>query len=209
VSFPRPEPGAELNHGEPTVPRQAATVMLVRGDTRALEVLLVRRTPKARFMAGAWVFPGGSVDPTDGDGPAGLRAAAIRELAEEAGVALAADAELLAFARWITPPEIKTRFDTWFFLAGAPSGAAPQVDGSEIVEFRWIRPGEALAASESGELFLVFPTIRQLRQLATFSCAADLFAHARERDVVPVQPRVIGSGEQARIALPGDPGYPA
>ena len=57
-----PEPGTELNRGEPTKPRQAATVILLRGGAERLEVLLVRRSFAARFMAGVWVFPGGAVD---------------------------------------------------------------------------------------------------------------------------------------------------
>ena len=55
----RTAPGEEFNPGEPTVPRQAATVIVLRGGADALEVLLLQRTPKARFMGGAWVFPGG------------------------------------------------------------------------------------------------------------------------------------------------------
>ena len=65
-----PEPGTILNEGEPTEPRQAATVIVLRGGAERLEVLLVQRTPKARFMGGAWVFPGGSTS-GDGDAPAG------------------------------------------------------------------------------------------------------------------------------------------
>ena len=43
-------------------------MILLRGGADALEVLLVRRTPKARFMGGVWVFPGGAVDTTEGEG---------------------------------------------------------------------------------------------------------------------------------------------
>ena len=82
----RPEPGAEFNSGPATVPRVAATVIVLRGDDDDLEVLLVQRTPHARFMGGAWVFPGGAVTPEDGEGDAALPAAGIRELEEEAGI---------------------------------------------------------------------------------------------------------------------------
>ena len=37
-------------------------MILLRGGAERLEVLLVRRNPQARFMGGAWVFPGGAVD---------------------------------------------------------------------------------------------------------------------------------------------------
>ena len=84
----RPEPGEEYNPGAPTRPRQAATVILLRGGAETLEVLLVRRTPAARFMGGVWVFPGGAVDADEGDGDAAHRTAAIRELREEAAIAL-------------------------------------------------------------------------------------------------------------------------
>jgi hypothetical protein len=68
-------------------------------------------------------------------------------------------------------------------------------------------PDAALEASRAGELFMVFPTIKHLEQLAGFGSAVQLLGHARGRDVQPVQPRVIVSGETARIVLPGEPGY--
>jgi len=207
VEIDRPAPGEELNLGQETVPRPAATVILLRGGATALEVLLVRRNPEARFMGGAWVFPGGAVDRREGAGQAALRAAALRELSEEAGISLGDRAELVAFARWITPAQVKTRFDTWFYLAPAPPGADPRVDGSEVIDARWYEPSEALAASRDGQLFLVFPTVKQLEQLSGFASADALLAHARGREVQPVEPRVLLSGETARIVLPGEPGY--
>jgi 8-oxo-dGTP pyrophosphatase MutT (NUDIX family) len=84
------------------VPREAATVILLRGGLQTLEILLVRRTPQARFMAGAWVFPGGGVERGDGEGETALRAAAVRELREEAGISLPDPDALVAYSRWIT-----------------------------------------------------------------------------------------------------------
>ncbi|MBV8952752.1 MAG: NUDIX hydrolase [Solirubrobacterales bacterium] len=203
----RPAPGEEMNLGEVTVPRVAATVMLLRGRHHTLEVLLVRRNPSARFMGGAWVFPGGAVDRAEGEGQAALRAAAVRELREEAGIELPDEHELVLFSRWITPAQVKIRFDTWFYLAAAPAGAEPEPDGAEVVDARWLAPQVALDASQAGELFLVFPTIKHLEQLASFASAVALLDHARGRDVRPVEPRVVSSGEMARIVLPGEPGY--
>lgn len=207
MQITEPELPREPSAGPPAVPRPAATVVLLRGGSERLEVLLVRRNPQARFMPGVWVFPGGSVGREDGDGEPGLRSAAARELREEAGIALASDVELIAFARWITPVEIATRFDTWFFLARAPHDAEPTVDGAEIVEHRWSAPADALAANAAGGLPLVFPTIRQLEQLSTFASAEDLIAFARDRPVVAVQPRVVTVGQVPRVVLPGEPGY--
>ncbi|MEA2213808.1 MAG: hypothetical protein QOF83_3756 [Solirubrobacteraceae bacterium] len=203
----RPEPGAELHEGEATVPRLAATVIVLRGAEHTLEVLLAQRTPKARFMGGAWVFPGGAVSAEDGEGEPALRAAAARELREEAGITLADPESLILFSRWITPAEVKIRYDTWFFLACRPNGAEPVVDGEEVVDARWYTPPDALRAAEADEILLVFPTIKHLEQLSAFASAAELLDYAGERTVRPVQPRVIGSGEQVRIVLPDDPGY--
>ena len=203
----RPGPGEELNLGERTEPRPAGTVIVLRGGWSSLEVLLVQRNPNARFMGGAWVFPGGAVDRNEGHGDGALRAAAIRELEEEAGISVSDPASLVAFSRWITPAQVKIRFDTWFFLAPLPDGAVARVDGSEVVDARWYSPAAALQARTRGELFLVFPTIKHLEQLSAFESADALLAHAHGREVLPVEPRVIGQGETARIVLPGEPGY--
>jgi 8-oxo-dGTP pyrophosphatase MutT (NUDIX family) len=207
VDVDRPAPGQQLNPGPATTPRPAATVILLRGGADALEVLLVKRNPEARFMGGVWVFPGGTVDAQEGRGDDALRAAALRELQEEAGIALGEPAELVPFSRWITPAQVRTRFDTWFYLAQLPPGAAPAVDGREVIDARWYRPAAALEAASNGELLLVFPTIKHLEQLSGFRSADELLAHARGREIRPVQPRVLVSGETARIVLPGEPGY--
>ena len=82
-----------------------------------------------------------------------------------------------------------------------------RVDGSEVVDARWYTPAAALEARTRGELFLVFPTMKHLEQLSVFESADALLAHAHGREILPVQPRVIGQGETARIVLPGEPGY--
>jgi 8-oxo-dGTP pyrophosphatase MutT (NUDIX family) len=207
MEIDRPGPGEELNFDAVTIPRPAATVIVLRGGADRLEVLLVQRNPEARFMGGAWVFPGGAVDRHEGEGQAALRAAALRELDEEAGIHLSGPQELVPFSRWITPPQVKIRFDTWFYLAPLPSGAVPQVDGAEVVGARWYEPAAALQAGRDGDLLLVFPTIKHLEQLAEFGSAQRLLDYARAREIRPVQPQVVVSGEQARVVLPGEPGY--
>ncbi len=181
--------------------------MVLRGDREALEVLLVQRNPASRFMGGAWVFPGGAVDAAEGEGDAAIRAAALRELHEEAGILVPEPSELVPFSRWITPAEVKIRFDTWFFLTALPADAEPRVDGSEIVDARWYEPAEALGAGERGEILLVFPTIKHLEQLSSFTSAGEAIEQARGGRVRPVQPRVLITGETARVVLPGEPGY--
>src|SRR5258708_400105 len=142
----RPGPGEELNTGAPVRPRQAASVILLKGGADTLEVLLVQRTPQARFMGGVWVFPGGAVDAEEGDGDEAHRAAAIRELREEAGITLEDPQALVKFSRWITPAQVQIRFDTHFFLAPLPEGQEPVIDGQECVDLGWFTPQAALLA---------------------------------------------------------------
>jgi 8-oxo-dGTP pyrophosphatase MutT (NUDIX family) len=184
-------------------------VIVLRGHDERLELLLVKRNPAARFMGGAWVFPGGAVDRSEGDGDVALRTAALRELQEEAGITLASPEQLVPFSRWITPPQVKIRFDTWFYLAPAPEAAEPRVDETEVVDFRWYAPGEALRAGARGDILLVFPTIKHLEQLSMFESAEELLNYASGLEIRPVQPHVVLSGEQARVVLPGEPGYEA
>ena len=50
---------------EPVAPKPAATVLLLRDGEAGLEVLMTRRSTKASFAPGAFVFPGGVVDQAD------------------------------------------------------------------------------------------------------------------------------------------------
>jgi 8-oxo-dGTP pyrophosphatase MutT (NUDIX family) len=202
VRVDRPPPGEELNTGDVTEARQAASVIVLRDSDEGPEVLLVQRNPEQRFMGGAWVFPGGAVHDEDGS----HAHTAVREAEEEAGITLD-QGELVAFSRWITPREVKVRFDTWFFVARAPEGAEPQPDGAECVDARWIRPAAALEAGRSEELFLVFPTIKHLEQLAEFDSVEHALKTAQARTVEPVEPKVAMRDDHAVVLLPGEPGY--
>jgi 8-oxo-dGTP pyrophosphatase MutT (NUDIX family) len=206
---------------QPATPRPAATIILLRRGgkhaERAVEVLLVQRNPDARFMPGVWVFPGGAVDDSERDsGPDGTasaededrahRACAIRELEEEAGIALPPDAELRPWSRWITPEVVSVRFDTRFYVALAPPHSPPRPDGAETVDARWFTPRRALDLHAAGELELVFPTIKHLESLLPYGSSGEVLEGVGER-IEPVLPKVVGEGEAQRIVLPGDPGY--
>ncbi|HEX8073625.1 MAG TPA: NUDIX hydrolase [Thermoleophilaceae bacterium] len=199
----RPGPGEELNTGEAVPARQAATAIVLRDGVDGIEVLLVQRNPEQRFMGGAWVFPGGGVHDEDAD----HAAAALRELEEEAGMRIEDTDRLIPFSRWITPAEVTIRFDTFFFVAEAPPGVEPRIDGAECVDVCWIRPTDALEAGRRDEMTLVFPTIKHLEELAGFASVEQVMADARGREVVPVQPKVVVGDEGAKVLMPGDPGY--
>ena len=200
----RPGPGEQLNSGAATTPREAATVIVLRGGAETLEVLLVKRNPAQRFMGGAWVFPGGAVDPDEDHKVAG-----VREVEEEASVVIPDPDSLVEFSRWITPREVKIRFDTHFYLAPAPDGAEPVPDGGETVDLGWFTPEGAIEAYGREEILLVFPTIKTLEQLSPFGSADEILEWASGREVVPIEPQVVVEGEVARVVLPGEPGYVA
>jgi 8-oxo-dGTP pyrophosphatase MutT (NUDIX family) len=215
----------------PATPRPAASLILLRRGgrhrQRGVEVLLVRRSPRAGFMPGVWVFPGGVVESDEmlppvvegargGVGPAeealdleelAHRACAVRELGEEAGIELPGDAELHPWSRWITPEAAPVRFDTRFYVALAPPHSPPRPDGTETTEAAWISPRGALARHRRGELSLVFPTIKHLESLLPYGTAEQVLEATAERPIEPVLPRVIGEGDERRVVLPGEPGY--
>jgi 8-oxo-dGTP pyrophosphatase MutT (NUDIX family) len=159
-------------------------------------------------MGGAWVFPGGAVHADDeAEDVPGPVAAALRETEEESGLRLAGPDDLVPFSRWITPAQVKIRFDTWFFIARAPEGAEVRIDAEEVVDSRWLRPADALEAGARDEMLLVFPTIKHLEQLAEFDSVDAALEQARSRKVMPVEPRVLVDGGVARVLMPGEPGY--
>jgi 8-oxo-dGTP pyrophosphatase MutT (NUDIX family) len=187
-----------------TEARQAASLILLRDSPEGAEVLLVQRNPEQRFMGGAWVFPGGAVHAAE---DADHAATAVRELEEEAGIALAGDTELVPFSRWITPERNEIRFDTWFFAAEAPAGVEARVDGAECIDARWLTPAGALLEHAQDELALVFPTIKHLELLSETGSVEETLDAARGRPIEPVLPKVAIRDGAPHVLLPGDAAY--
>jgi 8-oxo-dGTP pyrophosphatase MutT (NUDIX family) len=247
-------------------PRRAATVVLLRDGVPGPSVHMLRRRASMAFAAGAYVYPGGGVDPRDDDRlvgwagpdretwarrlgvqPAEAQAivcAAVRETYEEAGVLLAGEsadtvvgdttgddweadraalaahelsfAEFLdkrhltlrsdllgAWARWITPEFEPRRYDTWFFVAALPAGQRTRNASTEADRTVWIRPAEAAAAYDDGELLMMPPTVSTLRALEPYGTAADALAAAEQRDLTPVLARARMEGDELVLSWPG------
>jgi 8-oxo-dGTP pyrophosphatase MutT (NUDIX family) len=211
------------------LPRPAATVVVIRDAPPpcGFEVLMVRRSDRAAFMAGAFVFPGGRVDESDGAGgppvdpmewpsrfadltpleEQSYRAAAARELAEEAGVRVE-PRTLVPFAHWVTPDVDTRRFDTRFFLASMPDDQQPRPDEGETTALAWLSPPDALRRAGAGEIVLPPPTWTTLARLERFDDAARVFAWAHALRIVRVQPRLVRDEHQTLLTLPGDPTFP-
>lgn len=178
--------------------RPAATVIAARDGERGVEVLVMRRGAGQRFLAGFLVFPGGAVDPEDaeraerwfGDPGEASRAAAVRELVEEAGLVLTAEGvfaevgsaeEALArvsaspppagalreIAHWVAPPEVPVRFDARFYAVAAAPGVEPRPDGHEAEDLWWARPVDVLIGFADGTCELYWPTFKTMEGLAT------------------------------------------
>lgn len=179
--------------------RMAAAAICVREGVGGPEVLVVERGAGSRFLPGYLVFPGGAVDAEDEahagrwfrDGAHADRAAAIRELIEEAGLALTAaglvvadpdepfarvDAlpplvgQLTEIAHWIAPRDVPVRFDARYFAVGARTPVAPRPDGEEAVRAWWASPRRLMAAWSEGLHKLYWPTFFTMGHLA--ACAS-------------------------------------
>ncbi|MDX1694491.1 MAG: NUDIX hydrolase [Ketobacteraceae bacterium] len=159
---PDKQPGAST----PLVP--AATVVMLRTRDHNVEVLMLQKTTGIAF-GGMWVFPGGKIDPEDFAGNDNIFEAAcnaaVRETREETGVALNKD-DFTWFSHWTPPPSSPRRFSTWFFVAETDFRDRIIVDGGEILDHRWVTPGDALRKQAAGEIELAPPTWVTLYQLS-------------------------------------------
>lgn len=204
--------------------RPAATVIVLRaGDP--FELLMVRRNDTVAFMAGSYVFPGGRVDESDRprageplrpvtfpdltpEDDEAFRRAAVRELREEANVAITVD-DLHPFAHWVTP-EIETRrYDTRFFIARMPDGQTAKHDESETTALEWLSPREAIARFDRKDLLLPPPTWTSIRQLSARTSIDDVIEWTRARPIPRIMPGFRKTESEFMLMLPGDPLMPA
>jgi 8-oxo-dGTP pyrophosphatase MutT (NUDIX family) len=271
---------ADNTHSAPSVPRPAATILLLREGSADVEVLVARRHANLTF-GGQWVFPGGTSSASDSSAAAlaligshgdyscnrmhslegqplstteclGLAMAACRETFEETGILLATDSrgrpcapevagrlqmhrphiveqpsafvELLAqealrpdisqlvyWAHWITPSVMPRRFDTRFFVVGAPPSQPVIPDSHETVETAWLPPAQLIEAAQRGEMPLSNPTLYNLYEveaaLQRHRTLSALLAAEASRAIAPVMPKMLRDGGSTTILLPWNPAY--
>jgi 8-oxo-dGTP pyrophosphatase MutT (NUDIX family) len=191
--------------------RPASTVILLRDAPDGLHTLLLRRNSALGFAGGAWVFPGGRVDPEEiaaaADELGAARLAAVRETREEAQLHLDA-ATLHYYSHWTTPPVMPKRYATWFFVARAPEEHAVTVDGSEIHDHLWVRPQEALEKRARNEIELLPPTFVTLTELAACLDVAEVLARIARREPPVFEPHFVMRKHLPTESLyAGDAGY--
>ena len=213
----------------------AATVVLLRDSAEGPEVLLLERPRHRGSFAGAWVFPGGGVDPSDRlptdaavpasdtsarpevAGTAGsasradavdqlaARRAAVREVWEETGLAVSPDA-LVATALWVPPRSAPKRLRTWFYLTSAPHGPIVLAQ-DEVIDYAWLRPEAALERHESASLTLVAPTWVTLHGMQGHGSVAEIMAVARQRGLTHYETRLGASARGPVLFWAGDVAY--
>ncbi len=172
---------------DPPVPRDAASLLLLRPAGDETRVLMGLRGAGHKFMPNRLVFPGGAVDPEDHDSEAAREAsasvlarlgtgddlslaraltrAAARELQEETGLHLGLPPDLSGLSylcRAVTPARMPIRFDARFLTVDAASVQGVLEGSGELEDLRWFGVKEALA------LDLAFPTRKVLEQLMSW-----------------------------------------
>ena len=182
--------------------------------TKALVCAAVRETFEESGVLLAGAGPDDVVADTTGDDWEADRAALVdRSLSfaamlDRRGLVLRADL-LRPWAHWITPEVEPKRFDTRFFVAALPAGQRTRDVGGEADRVAWVRPADALAAADSGEMGMLPPTAFTLSELGTYDSVAAVLAAGTARDVKPVLPKIVlGDDDEARLLLPHDEGYP-
>lgn len=132
------------------------------------------------------------------------RDATMLEFAEAENLEFDVDA-LGYFARWITPEVMKKRFDTYFFVAHAPSDQVGLHDGSESVDSVWITAEQALADAKAKKRTVIFPTMMNLQKFGRHGTVAEALAACGE--VVTVQPFIEEDGDRKFLRIQADAGY--
>lgn len=118
---------------------------------------------------------------------------------------------LTYLSHWVTPAAEPRRYDTRFFLAHAPADQIADYDHLETTDQRWVSPADALAASKTGEMPMIYPTIVTLRWLREHPTAhAAIEAADAQPEIRRIQPHaeLDDEGNFVRVLHPDDPEYP-
>ena len=211
----------------PATPRDAATIMVLRStplaNGRDMQVLMLRRTAAMKFAPGAYVFPGGSVDPADYGAEIGWQGPSAAEF----GAWLGASAEV---ARALVCAAVRETFEESGVLLAGPPGDGPLATPSgpswEADRMAMASGTLTLAALLSGRGLVlradrlvpwarwITPDGEPRRFDARFFAAAvasgaGLADILGERRVIePVQPRLVLEDGAAWLIIPDGVGYP-
>lgn len=177
-------------------------------EAQAIVCAAVRETYEEAGVLLAGPDAGTVVSDTTGDAWETDRAALVArklsfaEFLDRRNLVLRSDL-LGAWARWITPEFEPRRYDTWFFVAALPGGQRTRNASSEADRTVWIRPSDAAAGYDRGELLMMPPTIATLRSLTVYGSGRAALAAAADRDLTPVLAEARLVGDEVVLSWPG------
>jgi 8-oxo-dGTP pyrophosphatase MutT (NUDIX family) len=180
----------------PTPEQWAERLACTPGEARALVCAATRETFEESGVLLAGSTTQTVVADTTGEDWESDRAALVeRRLAFSdfllrRGLVLRTDL-LAAWAHWITPEFEPRRYDTRFFLAAMPAGQRTRDVSGEADHVAWMRPSDALAGVDSGEMEMLSPTYVTLSELTGYGAVADAIAAAPSRVITAIMPGVV------------------
>ncbi len=132
----------------------------------------------------------------------------LANICEQEQLTLALD-KIHYFSHWITPEGAPKRYDTRFFVAVAPPQQIGHHDENETVDHRWIQPQQALDECEQGKFTMIFPTIKNLQEIAQYTTTESLIDAVKTKNSFPaILPKLVrGEDGQVQLLIPGDAGY--
>ena len=134
------------------------------------------------------------------------RAPDFNELLTAGEIELATDL-LVPFAHWITPKLRPRRFDTYFYLAPAPTQQEARHDGGEAVDSVWVRPAAAAQDGAEKRVKMIFATRFNLLKLARSADREAAFAAARIAKIVTVCPEHRETPQGTMWCIPAEADY--
>ncbi|WP_137898724.1 NUDIX domain-containing protein [Sphingomonas sp. 2SG] len=194
-------PGGRIDPGD-----HALAATIGAGDDGAARIAAIRETiEEAGLAIGLHPVPPAAT-------LAAIRArlhggAPFAAILADAGLTLDLDA-LVPFARWLPDHRTTRIFDTLFFLARAPEGAAATVDATENVRLVWTGAAALLGEADAGRATIIYPTRRTLERLALFADHDAAVAQARAYPIRTITPFVETRDGVPHLCIPDDLGYP-
>jgi 8-oxo-dGTP pyrophosphatase MutT (NUDIX family) len=193
------DPGADLSWAGPSPEEWAGRLGLDAGEARGHVVAACRETLEEAGVLLATPAPGAA---ETAHARSQLLAGEARFAGVLARLGVRLDTGRLRYwAWWVTPEEEPRRYDTRFFMAGVPAGAAVTAHLAEAERERWLPP--AVAAADQGMPMLP-PTRYALRDLAPFATVEEALAAAGARRVERILPVLEGD----ELVMPWRERYP-
>ena len=202
---PSPHPARSSTRARRPSRGVAATVILLRGGADRPRGAAGPAQPRGTLHGRGVGVPGrsGQRRGRRGRGRA-TRRRPYASCSEEAGIVLDDPDELVAFSRWITPAEVKIRYDTWFFLATMPAGQEPRDRRCRGRRRALVlAPGGARRLARATRSCSCSPRSSTWSSCPAFARSTSCSTHARAQTVRPVQPRVLGSRRDGADRAPG------